>query len=1534
MAKKIGLVAKDLNPDAIRIAQNIDALHANGHSYMDVPLQAAIAYNSPDVTQTLNMANVVKTGVQSSKPRMDSIYSDPKQNKVPTMTQQAISSILGQHNRLPATEADVAKIQKQMIINGYGAAPNGGLLTANGVWTPEWQAAFKNASYDKLLNPEVGIKNPNLDAKEVFVKALNALRLPVALNTIWGAVASMPRSILNLAGDAVSGQMNPILKAALGPVAAIGNVLPEQTALKVGEAVANVGGERQTLEEFKQTVHDRWIQDIGTMLTLIPMGKLAYGITTAAKAAAEKGLFTVQPFESVAPKYNLLKSIQASVSEGTESVLPRIFPRIVSNLPGMGWTYRGVNAVAKVVEQGIAKSAPLQMAVRDMFAQRLRLPTVQLANEFMNSAMLAGGAISGIAAVEGKGKIDTPLDNVVYSVHPIQGPLAAALDVISMQANPTRSTAAIKGVAKNKATVVAGLRDALDNTGVLTAWQKANPDVSLSSLIAKHGEGPVYQHIVDQLNFMAAEHETDLVVNPLKADVSSAWHDMDNFEQYLYRRNIKHDVWSNSADANSALKQARESIVLNQNLLENAFRSFRVEGKSAQRAGKMAEKAAGESRIDDFMQARNIMSQLLAPEAEKYLIHVGTIKAFNEAKTTTAPITEALPSRLLKTSEVKGKFIEKNILAQFPTATKIGVGKYEKWYIPAEGPAKLKSSELAPWETEKLKLDKSWVEANNILGERGAIGLARVDSLTRQQALAEAGKFKKALANATPEQGTVIRNQIFAFLNENFGMDVLALSWMKPEQALEVLTKNAKLLAEEIYPVAGAPKIVTDLLAEMRYYGYKPVSGTDIGHYFTKDLTDYNVGTLQNKLLAKATAKLGLGVRLSSPEEITARTNMEQKIEIQKVLDKKLQEGNVVLPPGWTADYLVSYIYKQLAADKELNILREKAVGFGAATGYYKREIAQLIEDSKLTATKKSDVLTRAEAIAQIKKAKAGEYGMRDAGYKHLLKTLTDPLDDASNAILGRAKGTPLMSKEDAQDVIRAIWRGRLKVPSDMIGGLAKIEDWLYAGLPVSIGGKTLFKGLTALNIPNYALAARNMTRFETSLTFAYRRVFKTMAKGVTEYAPPTMYPAEKMRAMGIYEKADALYKKMYPKENIKQTILDDTERLVQQADLFNIFSPKDFTRWNLWHLHEQGYRGQELLDKVEHIMTYGARTAAERTLNAIYYPFSFNKTVMRQFGTYLLTNPGQRLIIANMISAFDSVDLNGKTGQQWLKDIQANYPLIKELEKLNAFKHGIGLGGYGGINAPYGEPIAKAFMTILGPKEIHYTDNQATMQAQYDAIKNYLPLLKTTVDLISESIDTGRSVAGQAVRLFGANAPGTDIKPTPQKFMPAKAQQEAGWEYRSRLITMLSEVLDYNYKHPNSKFLWSNASEKVPTEVGILDKPISKSTIDQLVHYRYPAWDNTLGLSYATQKKTEADRFIGEVTAINPALGQAYREVDDYARKLSDKVSRDNISEAELVVRTLEFRKYAIELANRDKNFERFYKDHYERLFGPLEGM
>lgn len=1469
-------------PGAENLAANLDALASGGHTYLDIPAQVALASGGQSPDQTLAIANKIRSSIQSNAAIVDHYYADAQQNRPPTVVQQLTTHLHSLVGHKITTEDHVTSIQQQMQKMGLGTS-----LPTNGVWTPEWQDALVTHEASKYGRPGTG----NVDSKNAVQHVLSFLQPSHVGNFLVNVVKALPRETLQMMGDAVSGTADIFTN----PFTSDGKPSHSALGLRIGKDISTFGAKKEnalTTEQFKAQRDNpaQALQDLGTLLTFLPMARLASGAAKAGTEATAKGLLKVQPLADVAPKYTLLNSIVASAKEGMPSII-QPSSRALINKPIMGWLYGGLNKilppVLNKISPAIAKTAPMQMFIRDNIAQRLRLPIVQATNQL---GMLATGAAvkeGAIAAAESKvGGSDGPLDTTVYGLGPISGPLARALDVWGMQMNPGRMGAS--EVLGHTGATAAALRQSFLDSGALQAWSRANPSLDYGQLVAKYGEQAVHQHIGDQLNQIAAQHAVDFKLNPIKAD-PQGWSQMTGPEKEELMLKTKQDVWRNSAAPDSDLSKSYQHLLASMNDMETGFRAQvldTTEQTSNIAKAKKAAFAQGVTRTGTKIEANQIYGELLDKYGQ-YIIHPGTLQ------------------------ELKSQLAERaDALALGHSDTNLGINDA---IIPA--PA-------------KPKINAGWMEANNPSAPDGMLGLMDKEGLTAQENKKLVAKFRAQLANAdTPALREQVRSDVAASLLGDHGINIYKFGDHSTDELINVLEDQSDKIAHNVFLTKDAPQEARDLIAKLDALGYKPVAGTDIGHVFTPHLQRTIEGPYKLTKSAKFASKIGLSPNVSDSRAVSARTSVETLNEIQARIDS----GKIDALPGFNASRLMAWLRDELPNHVKLTWGQKEVLGIGRHMGNYDLKVAELIENDKS--------LTSETAWAKIVDAKKNELGLREINPKQLKAALMAKIPDSTAALMGLKPGTSFLDEKSAQQFIQALWQARLNVPSEMIGGLAKAEDWTYAGM--GVGNKSIRGTNIISQVPSRLANMRNHVRFQESPIFAYRRMFKTAAKMITENIPPTLYPEAKMDEMGITAEADKIYQRVFPEYNQKNAFLDDAERVVAEGDLWNLYSPRDAYRWGAYWLSKQGFSDAEIATKMEKVMNYGSRSGAERSVNAVFYPFSFNKTVMRQFGAFLLTHPGQRAVLSALMDQYDK-GINGHKGPDMLKWMEDHTPLIKQFEKLNALEHGTGLGQLGGINTPYFQGLAH-YLTMLGPKKIDYGlthENDTTLAT----LRQYIPALTEFTDLfvntksktklggqVGDTFGNLFDQAGAALDKFIKHTPETDWMPNRHSAMSYSMQQTEAWAYRTRMITMLSKVLDYNYANPNARKVWPSW---IPQETGLWGKPITKSSIGELVHYKYPQWDNAASAVIAQRKATEADRFIGEISATNPALGSTYRLFDEKAKSLSDAVGRDSVKPDKLAVITDAFRGVAIQLAKKDPNFADFYKTHYQRLFGPLEAF
>jgi len=1518
---------------AQELADNIDALHANGYGNLDIPTQVAIASSqNPRVVQ-LAIADQIKQATVNNASVLDHFFADPQQSRIPSLVQQATTAITSHFGHKIVAEPHVSNIQQDLI--KAGVSPKG--AQPNGVWGPEWVAAAQNAKYAQLTAPGTG----NLDSKSTVEHLLGASMESRALNAIIETVKSTPRSVLQLIGDAVHG------------------AIPNSAASAIAQFGAKPENRLSAQEwEKKSMTFGQAFNDAMTLLTFLPMARAAQGLK-AAGVEAKAG--EVLSADAVKPKYTLLNSIVAAHNAGLKGIAS-ISEKALLNKPVLKQLYWGVAKAINLIEPAIAKTAPAQVLVRDNFAQRLRLPAVRAANKAGLTILGAGIQEQAIAGAESKlGAKDSALTSTVYGVAPISGALANALDIFSMQMNPsTLTTQAAKAadIIGSSAKATASLRNALDDMGALVAWQKANPQIDLPSVIAAHKasvvggtERDVLVTIGQQVNEIATQQAMSEIKNGLLRD--GTWAKMDANAKEQWGLDTRKEIYADAGNPNGLLAQARQSLVADQNALETGFRQIGAWAGSDVRAAAKARKAA--SRFGEQVHANSIMSNLVKPELSQYFITPDLLTSItNEAKAA-APVEAVAPVARGTAEEISAA---QKTLDATTQAEAVAKAKAAKAGIKVEGvykPITKTDIKKKLFTEEQLAAQQEWnaatranrearqalnklqpkapsdfivptaemAEKVGATGNPGQIGIANFDTLTKQTAEKLYNSLVKELkAVKTPEERDALRTKIANTLINEFGLNVYELGGSNVSELLSVLRKEGDKLASDLYHVRNAPEEFTNYIAKLKELGYKPVIGTDIGHAFNPAAQYTDLGTIEMKAAAKVASRFGLSPRLSDSAAVSARALVETNRTVQEAIDS----GKIKVFPSFNADRLLTYIRSAAEKEVELTWGQKQVLENSLSAGLYDVPIKKIIE----AAAAENRVVTRPQAWAQIKEAKRTELGLREIPYKQLMDILTKPLDADVAEMMGLDKGTKFMDQQSAMNTIQAIWKARTKVPTEMIGGIAKVEDFLYAGIGIGgkVGGTT---GMKLAAVPSELFNLRSRVRYQLSPLFAYRRMFKTAAKGITENIPPTMYPEAKMDEMGITAEAQKIHARVFPEDAAKNAFLDEAERVIKETDFYNLYNTKASEEWASYWLAKQGFSDAEIAKKIENVMGYGERTAAERSVNAIFFPFSFNKTVMRQFGAYFLTHPGQVVLTHAIMDFYDKH--NGPKLTKWLED---NHPLIKELSKLNPLEHGVGLGGIGGINAPY----FQAVFDLLSPKVVDY-GSQDQNNAYMQTLKKYIPAIKEFSDLFMNT--KGQIGEGEVLAsVKGLVNIGEDIKtkftggetlisPRQHANMPEAAQQTAAWAYRNTLITQLQPYLDYNYKNPSNKIVWPNT---VKTEVGIAGKSINKNTIGQLVHYKYPKWSNTVASSIAAQQQTEADRFIGEIKKRDPQRGANYQVFQTAAQRVSDAIAKDSIPEANMVKITDGFRKVAIDLAQKDPSFAAFYKTHYERIFGPLEGF
>ena len=779
-----------------------------------------------------------------------------------------------------------------------------------------------------------------------------------------------------------------------------------------------------------------------------------------------------------------------------------------------------------------------------------------------------------------------------------------------------------------------------------------------------------------------------------------------------------------------------------------------------------------------------------------------------------------------------------------------------------------------------------------------------------------------------------VTQDIRDFLVRTFGYDQNEVTRLDAVQAASLAWKKAADLPSLAFHPLDAPQAVKDAFKAIEDTGQRVVLGTDIGHSYELPLLSPVSIDQRTSMLRKSALKLGI-----DPSKISDVTvAMARRTAVEKEINKLFASGKVASPFGDNGATIYSTLLQ--AAQSGLYIKEPRALaGFRGmvqgVTGQDEKLASQAIADLRTT-----DLKEGKDTIAAARQKAIDTYNqshqIRDLSLKQMVNVLTRPVDPLDE--LGSL--APHFEKWDAMKIAKAVLIGYAKTPSSLVG-LGKVEDFVRASnamltnntasffgkVPLlknyKIGEGPLANGLAEL--PNYLARARDKWRFDMNPVFAYRRLAKTNVKAAAEGVPPTRNPYESLKRLGVTNEAFNTLNRTMPDVYRSYKELEPLDKFLQQADVFGIYNPAHMMAWQAHNLQKLGLSDSEIAAKLVKINTYGDRTPLERTVNTIFYPFSFNKTLYRSVGGYIIDHAGESMLINAGFNLYSHYDPNNDFGK-W---VTKHAPLLNELKKLNAFEHGTGLGQLGGINAPYFSQV----MNLFSPQRILPGNAAAAVRAWTQAVPalgelntllfNYQPTTGKA-NLQGSAIETAKTGfwAAQNLVQHASDLATGHKRIAYQTTLTDQAQVQAGYDVVNSLKTQLSSLMG------NANAKWPSSPD-VPKE--IWGMPFNSTSFGIYAKSLYPAYDPSAGAGIAISKNLQAKEYVGGLQGT--FRYDAYSQFQTLADKTIAKLRKTNdptaIQNAVNPLRTV-----AVNIAEQDPKFVSFYKRFYSNAFGPIEGL
>lgn len=222
--------------------------------------------------------------------------------------------------------------------------------------------------------------------------------------------------------------------------------------------------------------------------------------------------------------------------------------------------------------------------------------------------------------------------------------------------------------------------------------------------------------------------------------------------------------------------------------------------------------------------------------------------------------------------------------------------------------------------------------------------------------------------------------------------------------------------------------------------------------------------------------------------------------------------------------------------------------------------------------------------------------------------------------------------------------------------------------------------------IPDYLYHVMTAIRYSLSPSFDVRRFVKqNLLAATTHDLPPMMNGPRSIKAGewdSLYssgkvsgEQAWSEAKKYWGELNNVDynEALDTFDRSLYAAGITG-YNPMNRMMAHAYVLKGRGLSDEAVRNAIGDIYTYGAgRSAMEKSINYVFFPFSFEKKLLTNMGDFILQRPARALLLYEGAKRFyDST---------WAKDVQGymnkHVPLLSTLGEFNAFAHGIGPGRF-----------------------------------------------------------------------------------------------------------------------------------------------------------------------------------------------------------------------------------------------------------------
>lgn len=360
-------------------------------------------------------------------------------------------------------------------------------------------------------------------------------------------------------------------------------------------------------------------------------------------------------------------------------------------------------------------------------------------------------------------------------------------------------------------------------------------------------------------------------------------------------------------------------------------------------------------------------------------------------------------------------------------------------------------------------------------------------------------------------------------------------------------------------------------------------------------------------------------------------------------------------------------------------------------------------------------------------------------------------------------------------------------------------------------------------------------------------------------------------------------------------------------------FSPADWMSASFATLMDAGVDAKNAYNAVRATYTYGnqLRSAAEMSMNFVFFPFSFTKKLVGHLGSFFSDDLTRLVVLHDMFKSYEMVSEHYDLDQE-LRD---RLPILELMRRANMLAYGIGPGQFGGVNAPIlqgagnlaelvtgQEPLAviDPFMNAFVPQVVEVNDEESGDRL-VDNVRRYLPIFNDITSML-RAAQSQASVVGGTWR--------TD-----------EAENRLAWEEWRSFQEQVGSGLE------QAGMTWGQALARPE-----LNDLISRKRAE--ISARYPSWKQQIGDGIAASTAIDMElkeRVYDPQGEPDRALVQFY-QVYELTTAALQQAGFSWERPEEIPPETFDLlRRLGIQLSQETPGFQRLYDRFFRRQIGDI---